>query len=218
MLRPTELRPSQIDGGGLSAADQASIDAAQSQSVPPDVAGYILPLTINERDASTSALPIGDEVWTSLKRIYFTRNDYSVAGAGLPELPAFALPKLEWLYVYLSASTAKSMGTNDITDVPLTWRNGVNISRINMQRNQLTSAQQVKIVGEIEREILAGMSSAETSTGTLLRIIDFRSTASLPNLGLVQADLAAFGWTITSTDEMTKTINGFVWTVRHNEV
>ena len=85
-----------------------------------------------------------------------------------------------------------------------------------MERQELTSAQQVSIVQGIEREIAAGMSSAYTATATTTRFVAFNSAAAGANEALVQADLEALGWSIVNATQMDKTINGFRWRVLHN--
>lgn len=155
----------------------------------------------------------------SIRFSYYLQCDWTGVTA-FPDAPASA-PALDYLFYYQRVDTASSLGTTGISDVPTNWRNYSGLFRINLERNELTSAQQVGIVNGIEREILAGLSEAYTSTSTTNRYIDFQNTSSGANDTLVQADLVAQGWTVVNANQMEKFIsaNGATarrWRVLHN--
>jgi len=129
---------------------------------------------------------------------------------------------VDYVYYYQRISSETSLGATTISDVPTTWRNYTGAFRFVLERNELSSAQQIGIVAGIEREILAGMSSAYTSTSTTTRYVDFQQASTGPNDALVQADLVALGWTIVNAAQLEKFIvnpvNGvaYRWRVLHN--
>jgi len=169
-----------------------------------------------------AALALPDSFWrtnANLRYLYFLDFANVTGVASLPDIPSTALDFTR-LRLSIRRGAGNSIGAAGITDVPLTWRNATAIRTIYMERQELTSAQQVGIVQGIEREILAGMSSAYTAASTATRFIAFNSAAAGANEPLVQSDLEALGWTIVSATQMEKLIdagNGpFRWRVLHN--
>ena len=156
--------------------------------------------------------PIPDALARS-RFFYNSRPDFTNATA-FPDIPVGA--KCDFIYFYQRLNLSTSLGASGISDVPTTWRNATKAYRINMERTDLTSAQQVGIVQGIEREIAEGMSSEYVSTLLTTRIIDFEHASAGANQPLVQADLVAEGWAIINASQMDKTINGFRWRVLHN--
>ena len=156
--------------------------------------------------------------WTldnNFKYLFYLDFETNVTTPVLPDIPVNA-DLFTRLNVSLRHATGNSMGSNGVDQIPLTWRNALNTYQIFFERQELSSAQQVSLVQGIEREVLAGMSSAYTSTSTTRRYIDFQQTAAGANDPLVQADLVALGWTIVNATQMEKIINGFRWRVLHN--
>ena len=165
-----------------------------------------------------ASLTLPDSFWEIAGNLKYLYNmDFSnVTGtASLPDIPPTTYPFTR-LRLSIRESAGNSMGSAGITDVPLTWRNAADIRTIYMERQELTAAQQVSIVQGIEREILAGMSSAYTSTSATTRFIALNSAATGANEDIVQPDLEALGWSIVNATQMDKTINGFRWRVLHN--
>ena len=189
---------------------------------------YEMKLRFDDGVKTTSALFYFDgsltlpaEFWM-LKARFKSVFYYDVSGQdnpSLPDIPDLSLnptPVERISFNIMSASG--SFGEAGIDDIPTTWRNLTRIRLLAFERQELTSAQQVGIVQGIERELAAGMSSLYTVTTTTTRIIDFQSTSSGANGGLIQADLVALGWSIVNATQMDKTINGFRWRVLHNAV
>ena len=169
-----------------------------------------------------ASLSLPDSFWEiagNLKYLYLMDFSNVTGAASLPDIPPTAHPFTR-LRLSIRESAGNSIGSAGITDVPLTWRNAVDIRTIYMERQELTSAQQVSIVQGIEREILAGMSSAYTATGTTTRFISLNSAAAGANESLVQADLEALGWSVVNATQMEKMIDAgggpFRWRVLHN--
>lgn len=163
--------------------------------------------------------PIPDFI-KSRRFTYFLQSDWTGA-TQFPEAPASA-PDTDFLYYWQRVNFATSMGgATTISDVPTSWRNYTGLYRINLERNELSSDQQVGIVNGIVREIQAGLGRNYTATSTTNRIIDFDNGNSGANDVLNQADLVAQGWTITDVDELERffpDINGVNrrWRVLHN--
>lgn len=139
----------------------------------------------------------------------------NVANPVLPDIPANP-DEFSRLNISIRHATGNSMGSNGVDQIPTTWRNAVSTYQVFFERQELTSAQQVSLVEGIEREVLAGMSSAYVVTSARARYIDFNQTAAGANDPLIQADLEALGWTIVNANQMEKIINGFRWRVLHN--
>jgi len=137
-----------------------------------------------------------------------------------PDAPASA-PLVDYLYYYQRINSASSLGATGISDVPTTWRNYTGAFRFNLERNELSSAQQEGIVNGIEREILAGMSSSYLSNSQTARYIDFANNSAGANAALDQTAMVANGWSIINGSQMEKFItnpnNGtaYRWRILH---
>ena len=158
------------------------------------------------------------DYFLSRRFIYVLQSDWTDA-TQFPEAPASA-PDTDLLYYYQRIDTATSLGASGIADIPTSWRNYTGLYRIVLERNELTSAQQVGIVAGIEREILAGLGGLYTSTSTTARFIDFQSNSAGANDALVQADLVALGWTVVNATQLEKFLpdangNNRRWRVLH---
>lgn len=138
-----------------------------------------------------------------------------------PDIPPGSTA-IDYIYIYQRATAATSYGgATTIADVPTTWRNATGAFRVLMERMDLTSAQQTGIVQGIEREILAGMSQAYTSTSTTARYIDFQSGSTGANIALDTTALVADGWTVVNANQLEKFISAGGatarrWRVLHN--
>lgn len=204
----TAMRRLEIDGptlaGGVAPNDLAVLNSKTSDATLLYSSTYDWPMEN----------PIPDAMAKS-RFFYNTRPDFTNATV-FPDIPVGT--NCNFIYFYQRQNTATSLGASGISDVPTTWRNATMAYRINMERTELSGAQQVGIVQGIEREMANGMSSAYVSTSTTTRQIDFQSRSTGANDGLVQADLEALGWSIVNATQMEKLINGFRWRVLHNAV
>lgn len=154
-----------------------------------------------------------------LRFTYYLQPDWTGATV-FPDAPPNS-GDVDHIYFYHRINTATSLGTTGISDIPTTWRNYTGLLRINLERNELSEAQQLGIIDGIEREISAGMGQSETSTSTTSRIIDFANTSAGANAAISKAELQARGWDDVSATESEKffpDINGDLrrWRLQHN--
>jgi len=206
------MRRIELDGrempNGMSIADETILAAKTSASRFLYGQTYRWPMS--------QSVP---EVIMNRRFVYNIQPDMTGAAA-LPDIPAGATA-VDYIYIYQRISAANSLGGAGVIDVPITWRNATGAFRIVLERTELTSPQQVTIVQGIEREILAGLGSAYTSTSTTARFIDLASGSSGANAGLDQAALVVLGWTIINATQMFKMISSDGgtprrWRILHN--
>lgn len=150
---------------------------------------------------------------------YYLQSDWTGATT-LPDAPTNSTD-VDYVYYYQRVNTASSLGATGISDVPTTWRNYSDLFRINLERNELSEAQQLGIIDGIEREILAGMGQSYTSTSTTTRLIDFANASSGANAEITKAELQARGWddvSATESEKLFPDINGDLrrWRLQHN--
>lgn len=167
-----------------------------------------------------AALKLPDNFWllpARYKYVYYYDLSNAVDKV-LPDIPVGigGSDQVERLSFILRRAAGNSFGSHGVDDIPTTWRNAVDVRTILLERQELTSAQQVGIMAGVEREVLAGMSSNYTATATTTRFVDFQNTSTGANDALVQADLVALGWNIINATSMNKVIAGFTWRVLHN--
>lgn len=162
------------------------------------------------------------EIIMNRRYIYQTQPDMTGAVA-LPDIPEGS-NAVDYIYIYQRISAANSLGGAGVIDVPMTWRNATGAFRIVLERTELTSAQQGTIIQGIEREIIAGLGSAYTSTSTTARYIDLASGSSGANDALDAATIAllvASGWVAVNATQLEKFISSDGatarrWRVIHN--
>ena len=125
------------------------------------------------------------------------------------------------MYFNVRRTTNVSLWAYGITDFGTTLRNAKNLYIIYIQRQEMTSAQQLAMTQSIEREILAWMWEDYTSTSTSARLIWFNNNSSWFNAPLVQADFVADGWTIINWTSLEKWITNpknwiaYRWRILH---
>ena len=164
--------------------------------------------------------PIPD-ILANRRFTYFLQCDWTNA-TQLPEAPLVGAENVDYLYYYQRSTSATSLGSTTISDVPTTWRNYTGIFRIVLERNELTAAQQLGIIDGIERELLAGMGASYTSASLTSRYVDFQQTTSGPNAVLLESDLLARGWIRINDNRVYKDfpdINGVPrrWGILYND-
>lgn len=181
-----------------------------AENIPANAASFIL----FQGDMSK---PVPPNFLMTPQSTFFNNSDFSSPNAALPEIPVGC--DTAFFYIRIPRTTgSNSWGASapQLTDVGTTWRNGRQIRRVILERNELTSDHQIALVQSIEREILAGMGVDYTVASDTVRFIDFQSASSGANDPLNVADMEAIGWTVDTATTMGKTIDGDNWRVLHN--
>lgn len=208
-----DLRRLSVDAEGLDAYPDDLADLIASYADPTQLLyHYTYRLKM-------SATAIPENAFKAARFFYHYQPDWTGA-TSMFDVPIEA-SIVDCLYLTQRRNAASELRNSIISDVPTSWRNMTGAYRFVFERIGATAAQQLGIIAGMEREIIAGLSSAYTSTSTATRYIDFQSTSAGANDPILQTALVAAGWTIINANQVEKMIssNGATarrWRVLHN--
>lgn len=110
------------------------------------------------------------------------------------------------LYLHVARTTTNNMWAQGIMSFDNTLRNLRNNYFINLERQNLSEAQQISLLESIRTEIENGMWFDYQDASTTARLIDFQSTSSHRNDLVTESALVAIGWTKLNSSQYYKYI------------